>query len=71
MSAENEERRLDAARAERVENRRRRVRIRAVVEGQRDGPVVRAKLGDRPAEDRTIAVEGAVRRAAEEDGAGA
>ena len=67
VPAEDEERRFDVARFERVENQRRRVRIGAVVEREGDRgstAVTRANSRNGTPEDRTVSVERAVRRAA-------
>ena len=67
VSAENEERGLDSALAERVENQRRRVGVRARRRRSARPRRSRArKPRDGPTEDRTVAVKRAVRRAAEQ-----
>src|SRR5262245_19033238 len=71
VSSENEKGRLHPASAKRVENRRCRVGIGPVVEGERNSAAARRELANRAAEERTVTMEGAVRRAAEENGRGA
>ncbi len=68
VAAENEERRLDAALGERVEDERRRVGIRPVVEGERDSEVVRRQASDGGTEDGAVAMKCAMRGAADHDG---
>ena len=60
----------NAACRERVEDERRRLRIGAIVECQRDGPIGSAKPCDRSPEDRAVAIKGTMRRAAENAGSG-
>ncbi len=61
MPAEKEERRLYPLTSERVENQRSRVRIGAVIEGERDRATRRGKVMQDGAEDGTVSVERPVR----------
>jgi len=68
VAAEDEEGRFDAALGERVEDEGRRGRVRSVVEGERDGAVMRRQAVDRGTEDGTVAVKCAMRGPADHDG---
>src|SRR5215211_1085258 len=71
MAPEDEEGCLDRARGEGVEYDRRRVRVWAVVERERDGASGSVELGDGLAEQPAISMKGSVRGAAKNGGANA